>query len=320
MPSIFFLTFVPVFGLVLTSLLLMNRYLSARRKAAMKEALREVNSPAVRPLTPILLAPGRHPLEGILERFNFNRTLQLRIRQAGLTWSPKAVLLAMGICAVCGAVLGTRLHVLFFTASSSAALALAAGLVPLVVIVSKRRKRLRDFEQQLPDALDFLARAMRAGHAFTISLRIMADESPDPLGQEFRTLCMEHSLGAPLPGVLEALIARVPLVDLQFFAAAVTLQRQTGGDLSEVLLKLAGVIRERFALRGKIRATSAHGRMTSVVLMAMPAGVTMFLMVTSPQYLQILQRDPLGKYLIMGAAAGQIIGYFVIRRIVDFEV
>jgi tight adherence protein B len=309
-----------VFGVVLVSVLMLNLYLSARQRTAMAGALRETRMPAARQLIPILMDPRKIALSGFLARLNPSRRLEMWIRQAGLSWTPKGVLAAMGICALCGALLGMRLRVLLLPALSSIALAVAMGLAPLVPLLSKRRKRLREFERQLPDALDFLARAMRAGHAFSTGMKIMADESPDPLGREFRKLCGEHNLGAPLPDALEALVLRVPLLDLQFFAAAVIMQRQTGGNLSEVLLKLARVIRERFALRGKVRAASAHGRMTGLVLTAMPAIMAIFLMLTSPQYLRLLARDPLGRYLILGAVAGQIAGYMCIRKIVDFEV
>jgi tight adherence protein B len=320
MTSIFLLTFIPIFGIVLMALLLLNRYLAIRQKSAMTGALREVALPASRPLIPILMAPGKLALSGFLARVNLSRKLDVWIRQAAVSWTAKGVLWAMGGCAALGAVLGMYLHVLLYPALSSVGLAIALGLAPLIPLLSKRRKRMREFEQQLPDALDFLARAMRAGHAFITSIGIMADESPDPLGREFRIFCTEHNLGAPLPDALEALVSRVPLLDLQFFAAAVTLQRQTGGNLSEVMLKLAHIIRERFALRGKVRATSAHGRLTGLVLTAMPACIAIFLMVTSPQYLLVLQKDPLGKILIGGAIAGQIVGYICIRKIVDFEV
>ncbi len=320
MPSIFLLIFIPVSVVVVTSLLLLNRHLAARRRDAMKRALLGVSLPASRPLASILMEPGKVVLRGFLADLNLNRKLDLWIRQAGVSWTPRGVVSAMAVCAACGAILGTRLHGALHPAVSIVALAVAAGLAPLIPLLAKRRKRLSEFEQQLPDALDFLARAMRAGHAFGTSLKIMADESPDPLGQEFRKLYAEHNLGAPLADAFEALMSRVPLLDLQFFAAAVTLQRETGGNLSEVILKLSAVIRERFALRGKVRATSAQGRLTGLVLAAMPVCMAVFLTIVSPDYLGLLEKDPLGKYLILAAVAGQILGYIVIRRIVDFEV
>jgi tight adherence protein B len=216
--------------------------------------------------------------------------------------------------------LGIRVPVLLDPTLTCVMLGGAMGLAPVIPLLVKRSKRLREFEKQLPDALDFLARGMRAGHAFSVSLKVMADESPDPLGQEFRRLCAEYNLGASMPTVLEALLARVPLIDLQFFAAAVTLQRQTGGNISEMMLRLSQVMRERFALKGKVQAASAHGRLTGTVLSAMPICIALFLMITSPQYLGLLLKDPMGKYLILGVLAGQIAGYLCIRKIVQFEV
>jgi tight adherence protein B len=319
--TILLLISVPVFAIVMTSVLLLNRYLSTRQKTAMEGALRETRSPTARALIPILMAPGKMALSGVVARLHLNRKLDLLIRQAGVSWTVTGVYSTMGVCAACGVALGIRAHgALLHPALSSAVLAIGLGLAPLVPLRMKRATRLKEFEKQLPDALDFLARAMRAGHAFSISLKIMAEESPDPLGQEFRKLCAEYNLGAPLPAALDALLTRVPLLDLQFFSAAVTLQRQTGGNISEVMLRLSQVIRERFSLRGKVKATSAHGRLTGMVLTAMPVCIAIFLMITSPQYLGLLLKDPLGKYMILGVIAGQIAGYICIQKIVDFEV
>jgi tight adherence protein B len=311
---------VPVFAVVLTSALLMYRYLSTRHKAALEGALRETGMPVARALMPILADPGRIARSGFVASFNLSRKLDLLIRQAGVSWTVTGVLSGMGVGVVCGAALGMRMHGLLDPAPVGAALGVALGLAPLIPLLIKRSKRLKEFEKQLPDALDFLARAMRAGHAFSISLKIMADESPDPLGQEFKRLCAEYNLGAPLPTVLDALLARVPLIDLQFFAAAVTLQRQTGGNISEMMLRLSQVMRERFGLKGKVQAASAHGRLTGTVLTAMPICVALFLMFTSPGYLGLLLKDPMGKYLVLAVIAGQIAGYLCIRKIVNFEV
>jgi tight adherence protein B len=205
---------------VLTSVLLLNRYLSTRHKIAIEGALRETRAPEARTLIPILMAPGKIALGGFVARFNLNRKLDVLIRQAGVAWTVTGVFSAMVVCAACGVFLGTRVPVLLDPALTCAVLGGVLCLAPIVPLLIKRSKRLSEFEKQLPDALDFLARAMRAGHAFSISLKIMADESPDPLGQEFKRLCAEYNLGASLPAVLEALLARLPLIDLQFFAAA----------------------------------------------------------------------------------------------------
>jgi tight adherence protein B len=316
---IFLFIAVPVFAVVLASVLLLHRYLSTRHKTAIEGALRETRTPDARML-PILMEPGKIALHGFVAHINVNRKLDLLIRQAGVSWPGAGVFSAMAVGAMCGVALGIRVPVLLNAALTCTVLGGVLGLAPLVPLFVKRAKRLSEFEKQLPDALDFLARAMRAGHAFSVSLKVMADESPDPLGQEFRRLCTEYNLGASLQTVLEALLARVPLIDLQFFSAAVTLQRQTGGNISEMMLRLSQVMRERFALKGKVKAASAHGRLTGMVLSAMPICIAIFLMITSPQYLGLLLKDPMGKYLILGVLAGQVAGYLCIQKIVNFEV
>ena len=150
----------------------------------------------------------------------------------------------------------------------------------------KRKKRLDALEEQFPEALDFLARSMRAGHAFSISLQMVGEEIVDPLGQEFRTLFNEQNLGAPLDIALRNFTDRVPLLDCRFFTSSVLLQKQTGGNLSEILSRLAYVIRERFRLKGQVKAASAHGRLTATILTLLPVATMLGLLVVAPGYLQ----------------------------------
>jgi tight adherence protein B len=161
---------------------------------------------------------------------------------------------------------------------------------------------------------------MRAGHAFTISLKMVSDEISDPMGIEFRTLFNEQNLGAPLETALQNLGRRVPLLDVRFFASAVILQKQTGGNLGEILTRLAQVIRERFRLKGQVKAASAHGRTTALVLTIMPLATTVLMMMAAPGYLRSMLVDPDGKWLIGGSIAGQIVGQLVIRKIIRIKV
>src|SRR5262249_21970984 len=155
----------------------------------------------------------------------------------------------------------------------------------------KRKRRFAQFEEQFPEALDFLARAMRSGHAFSVGLEMLGTESPEPLAKEFRTLFHEQNLGAPLETAVANMAVRMPLRDGRFFVSAVLMQRQTGGNLSEVLGRLAYVIRERFRLKGQVRAASAHGRLTAIILTLLPF-VTMFgLLIMAPGYLQGMAAD-----------------------------
>jgi tight adherence protein B len=194
------------------------------------------------------------------------------------------------------------------------------GFLPYFYVRKKRRKRLDTLEEQLPESLDFLSRSMRAGHAFTITLQMVGEEMADPLGQEFRTLFNEQNLGASLEGALRNFAERVPLLDVRFFTSSVLLQRQTGGNLAEILTRLAYVIRERFRLKGQVRAASAHGRLTATILVMLPICTVLGLLLVAPGYMQGMAADPLGRWLIGSAIFLQLIGNFFIRKIINIKV
>jgi len=197
---------------------------------------------------------------------------------------------------------------------------LAAGSLPFLYVLRRRRRRLRKFEEQFPESLEFVARSMRAGHAFSVSLEMLHKEFEEPLAGEFRRTFDEHNLGMPLEAALQKLAKRVPLMDAQFFVSAVLLQKRTGGNLAELLDKLAHVIRERFKLRGRIRAISAHGRMTGTALSLIPVGVAGMMFFVNREYVTFFFTDQIGR-IMLGAAAGlQLLGYGVIRKIVSIEV
>jgi tight adherence protein B len=161
---------------------------------------------------------------------------------------------------------------------------------------------------------------MRAGHAFSISLEMVGEEMADPLGQEYRALFNEQNLGAPLDVALRNFGTRVPLLDVRFFTSSVLLQRQTGGNLSEILTRLAYIIRERFRLKGQVKAASAHGRLTATILTLLPVGTMLGLLVVAPGYLQGMAEDSDGKWMIGGAVAAQILGNFFIKKIINIKV
>jgi tight adherence protein B len=161
---------------------------------------------------------------------------------------------------------------------------------------------------------------MRAGHAFSISLQMVGEEMADPLGQEYRALFNEQNLGAPLDVALRNFGTRVPLLDVRFFTSSVLLQRQTGGNLSEILTRLAYIIRERFRLKGQVKAASAHGRLTATILTLLPVGTMLGLLVVAPGYLQGMAEDSTGKWMIGGAIMAQILGNFFIKKIINIKV
>ena len=198
--------------------------------------------------------------------------------------------------------------------------ALLFAMLPLAHVFRARRKRLRAFEEQFPDSLEFIARSMRAGHAFSVSLEMIYREFQEPLAGEFRRTFEEHNLGLPLETELLKLSKRVPSMDVHFFVSAVLLQRRTGGNLAEILDKLATLIRERFKLRGKIRAISAHWRMTGTALTLIPLGVAVMMFCVNPDYVRFFFTDPTGQIMAVGAVVLQLIGYAIIRKIVTIEV
>ena len=259
-------------------------------------------------------------VKGLLERANFNKKLADRIAQAGMSISvEKLMLMSLGLALV-GALVGTYAHVLLSPAASALAFAAGLGSLPHVIVTFKRSRRLGAFEEQFPEALDFLARALRAGHAFSVSLELLADESPQPLSTEFRRVFNEQNLGMPIDLALRNLAERVPLMDVSFFASAVLLQRETGGNLSEVLLNLARLIRERFQLKGHVKAVSASARLTGVILVVLPIVLCFGLNAIKPDYLRGMINDPFGVKLVYAAIGAQVTGFFIIRKIINIQV
>jgi tight adherence protein B len=309
-------------AIVLTTLGVGLRYLETERKKRMSSILQTVAAANSQTVATSILMDGRNEngLRQIVSELPVMKSLERKIQQAGLTWSASAVVGAMAVFAVLGALLGFRVTVPIFREFSVVTLAIVMGSLPYVYVSFKRRKRLDQFEEQFPEALDFLARSMRAGHAFSVSLEMMSDESPDPLGIEFRQVFNEQNLGAPIEVALRNLSDRTPLVDVRFFVSAVLMQRDTGGNLAEILMKLSFVIRERFRLKGQVKAVSAHGRITALILSVLPIVTMLALMVVAPGYLSGMAEDTDGRYLIIGAITGQILGYLWMRKIIAIKV
>jgi tight adherence protein B len=198
-------------------------------------------------------------------------------------------------------------------------LGVVAGTLPFLWVRHKAKKRLALFEEQFPEAIDMIARALRAGHALPTALQLASDEVPDPVGAEFRLLFDKQNYGLSMTDALREFGDRVPLLDARFFVTAVQTQREMGGNLSEVLDRLAAVIRERFKVKRQVRAVSAHGRITGFVLGALPPAVAGILLLLSPDHIRLLVDDPLGVYMVVTALVLQVIGVIAIRRIVDVE-
>jgi len=198
--------------------------------------------------------------------------------------------------------------------------ALLGFFLPYAYASHMRTKRFQKFEEKFPEAIDTLARAVRAGHAFTTALEMIANEVSEPVAGEFRQLYEEQKFGLPVRDALLNLADRVPLVDVKFFVTAVMLQRETGGNLAEILDNLSYVIRERFKILRQVRVHTAQGRLTMMLLMALPPTVVAVMLVLNPGFIRPLFTDPVGHALIVGGITLQTMGYFVIRRIIRIQV
>ena len=252
----------------------------------------------------VRFAVAVHPLQGLIERAGYSTTLG-------------KVVLGSVFAAAVGALVARQFV-------GEPIVVIAAGLLfgstPIMFFKRAATRRLEKFEEQFPEAIDLIARALRAGHAFTTGLGMVADEVAEPVRTEFRLLHDRQNYGMPLPDALRSLAERVPLLDARFFVTAVLTQRESGGNLSEVLDSLSKLIRERFRLKRQVRVLSAHGRITGSVLAALPLVLTAIMFVIAPQHIGILFTDPLGQRMVAVGAVLQVIGYLAMRRIVNIEI
>jgi tight adherence protein B len=204
----------------------------------------------------------------------------------------------------------------YYTYLGLAAAPLGA-MVPFLVVRYFRAKRLEKFEEQFPESIELIARALRAGHAFPTGLQMVGDEVPEPVGAEFKLVYDRQNFGMPMADALKGMAERVPVLDARFFVTAVLTQRETGGNLSEVLDNLASVIRDRFKVKRQVRVVTAHGRITGWILAALPPSLAGVLCIVSPNHMQLLINDPLGIKMLVGAGIMQITGTLIIRKLVN---
>jgi tight adherence protein B len=226
------------------------------------------------------------------------------------------LLSALGLGAVCGMSVATLMRMSIGWLIGGA----LGASVPFLFLKFKRKRRLLTFEEAFPEALDLMSRALKAGHAFATGLKMVADEMPEPIGPEFRKTFDEQNFGLPLKDALNNLTERIPNLDVRFFSTAVLIQRETGGNLSEILENLAHVVRERFKILRQVRVYTAHGRLTGYVLLALPVFLVVVLSYINPEHMSLLFRERIGHMLLGATVVMQIIGYFWIRQVVKIEV
>jgi len=255
-------------------------------------------------------------VRGLSERLPRLRDVGTLIEQADLAWSVQTYLtLSAGFALALGLAVFVPTRSLLFAVLPAG----LGALLPYLYVRHKRTRRMRAFEEHLPEAIDLLGRALRAGHPFTSGLRMVADEAMEPNATEFRRVFEEQRFGMPLDESLYALADRIPLVDVRIFISAVLIQREVGGNLAEILDKLASVIRSRFTLQRQLRVITAQGRMSGYILGALPIALGFVVFALNPEMMIRFATSSAGRFLMLFAAVMQIVGFLWIRRIVDIK-
>ena len=321
MPGFVILFVVLVTVMVLTAVIA-NRFFR-RREVEQMQSMVAGRAPAGRnaETTPLMkkeTPASRDAVAHVVLGKNLTEKMRDYIEQAGLDWDPTRTIYLSLLLALVG------FNVFWYIIPRGEVIspigAIVGAVAPFFFLYRKRFARFRAFEAQFPDALEFVARAMKSGHAFSVSLEMLHKEFSAPLGTEFRRTFDEQNLGLPIEVALERLGTRVPLLDVRFFVSAVMLQKRTGGNLAALLENLAYLIRERFKLRARIRAVSAHGRISGLVLSMIPLAVGILMFYTNPEYVLFFFDDPDGKLMLVGCIILQFLGFVTIRKIVNIGV
>jgi tight adherence protein B len=256
-------------------------------------------------------------LDSLLRRSGRVAEIQKMLAQGGLGIKAGNFL---GVCIVAGIVSTIAAYVVSKRVEVAWVALLVGFVLPYSYASFKRQKRFNKFDELFPEAIDTLARAVRAGHAFTTALEMITNEISEPVAGEFRQLYEEQKFGMPVRDALLNLTERMPSVDVKFFVTAVMLQRETGGNLAEILDNLSYVIRERFKIQRQVRVYTAQGRLTMALLMGMPPIIVVVMMALNPSFIRPLFSDPIGHTLLVGGITLQTVGYFVIRKIIRIQV
>lgn len=256
-------------------------------------------------------------LDSFLRSLSFARRLELLLYQAGSNMRVATFLMVVAAVALVGYLAG---YIVFTRLLHAFVFGALGGFAPLFVLMQKKSARMRAFAEEFPDALDLLVSALRAGISFSSALQIVADESPEPVRSEFAIVVEEQALGLDLREALTNMANRVDSLDLKFFVTAVVLQRDTGGNLTEVLENTSKLIRDRFRILGDIMTFTAQGRLTGLILTCLPLGLGIFMAMVAPDYFHKMWDHSSGKAILGFAVVMQILGGLAIRKIVDIKV
>ena len=315
--------FVFVVGLVMVCYFALAKLPGMLASRELESRLRDVSSPVEERAgedSSVVRQEKSGPLPAIdrvLETTPIGHGLKRLIERSGVDTTPSAMVVA----SIVAAMLTTFIATLVTNQSIVLPVAMLVGMAaPFLWMRYKAKRRIRKFEEQFPEALDLLSRAIRAGHAFQTAMGMVASELPEPVGPEFKKTFDQQNFGLPLKDALNELADRIALLDVRFFVTAVLIQRDTGGNLSEILDNLAHVVRERFKILRQVRVHTAHGRFTGYVLLALPAFLSIALMWINPEHMGLLFSERMGHIMIGIALTLQTVGFFWIRQVIKIEV
>ena len=314
------LVFAAVLAAVLGGYLLLGARDNGGRELKERLALLEIRGIDQSDIPDVLkkeLLSDLPPFQRVLSHLDIAQRVDTRLRQAGMEMKVGVfALLSLSLFAL-GMTVCLLLHL-----HPGFALLLGAllCLVPNIVVNVKRKRRMRAFTAQFPDALEMFARSLRAGHSFTGAIQLVAQEMPHPMGAEFRQVFDEQNLGVPLREALTGMTRRVDSLDAKFFVTAILIQRETGGNLAEIIDKIAHVIRERFRIQGQLKVFTAQARMTGLILTFLPICVALAITLLNPDYIRPLWVERAGKFLIALAVCMQVTGGLVIRKIIRIKI
>jgi len=255
-------------------------------------------------------------VDASLQRVSAAHELQKLLTQAASSWSVGQVILGSLVSGLAGYLICSMFLPIRLLALAAA---LGAAAVPLALLRSKRERRMKKFNRALPGALDIIARSLRAGHALSAALEIVGEQAAEPVRSEFRTLCRQQNLGMPFREAVLNMLERVPSTDLQLTVTSMIVQRETGGNLVEILDRTNQVMRDRIRLEGEVRVYTAQGRLTAWILGLLPAFLYIMLRLANPAYMRVMATDPIGQKLLMACAFQILFGFLVIRRIVKVK-
>lgn len=301
----------------------LSRLPEVMKQRQLDRRLREVSAPAASPTAGAHSVVTRQAagltqdFDRIAARTRGGAWLARLIEQAGKSTSPAVIVMCSVVGGIAFGLIGMAVTHYWWAPLAGALVGLP---LPFAWLLRQRSVRMGRFEEQFPEALDLLSRAIRAGHAFQTAMSMVADELPAPVGTEFKKTFEQQNFGLPLRDALNQMTQRIPIIDVRFFVTAVLIQRETGGNLSEILDNLSHVVRERFKVLRQVRVHTAHGRFTGYVLLALPAALAIALSFINPEHMELLFRRPMGQTMLIGAVVMQTLGYLWIKQVIKIEV